>query len=145
MVNAESCRSGRKNMSKHSHGRRISTSGTDGNTTTPSRNRSSQVMCGSSGLKTSEGDEFWEKCLDLLEDLMYDAISADETAFNPDQYLISAEIYNRVVKMLDACESSRKLPDSAPLSAPMEDIPEVGAYVSLGLVRELARLARGDR
>lgn len=73
------------------------------------RNRSSQVMCGSSGQKNLEAAEYLEKCLCLLEDLVYDA-SGMEEAFNPSEYAIPAEIVQRANQILTDLESCSDIP-----------------------------------
>ena len=57
------------------------------------------------------------------------------------------EPFVRIAAAMERYEAmaGRKLPDSRPLAAPLDDIPKDGEYVSLGMVRELAGLVRESR
>lgn len=59
---------------------------------------SSPGISGLSGQETSGGD-ILERCLDLLEDLVYEAVGTEE-CFNPAEYEISAEIVQRANRIL---------------------------------------------
>ena len=75
-----------------------------------SRSPSSPGISGSIGPETSEGD-LLEMCLDLLEDLVYEAVGVEE-CFNPAEYEIPAEIVLRANQILELEEwIDRDFPD----------------------------------
>jgi len=76
-------------------------------TTQQNQNPSSQVTSGLIDQTSSECERYLamlKKCLDLLDRLIYEAVGANETEFNPSEYLIPSEILDSAAELLEKCE-----------------------------------------